>query len=176
MISSIQNSIFFKHLLMLVTACFLFMSFTVYDQKVEVVLRAGTQIQLETTGHLRSDNVRVGQTIDFRVRQNVQVDGKTVIEAGSIAKGQVVRAQKARGIGREGFIEIQIRSVQAVDGQEVFLSGGNVYAEGDDKQVLSIVLGIFICILFLLIKGENAEIPPGYLITPSVASNTTINA
>jgi hypothetical protein len=175
MISFIQNSVLFKHMLMLVTACMLFMSFTLYDQKAETVLRAGTAIQLETVNRISSETVRVGQTVDFRVRQDVKVDGKTAIAAGTIARGQVVRAQKARGIGREGFVEIQLRSVEAVDGTEVFLSGGNVYAEGDDKQVLSIVLGVFLCILFLLIKGENADIPAGYQVSPSVASNTPLN-
>ena len=116
----------------------------------------------------------MGQTIDFRVKSDVKVDGKTVVAAGSIAKGQVMRAQKAKGVGKEGFVEIQIKSVTALDGQEVYLTGGNVYQEGEDKQTLSILLGIFVCILFLTIKGENAQVPPGYQVTSSVATTTTI--
>lgn len=140
----------------------------------DVILTAGTNIPLETTSLLRSDQISVGQTIDFRVKYDVKVGDKTVISAGSIAKGQVMRAQKAKGLGKEGFLEVQIKSVRAVDGQEVFLSGGNVYQEGDDKQTLSILLGIFVCILFLTMKGKNAEVPPGYQISAGVATTTTI--
>jgi hypothetical protein len=174
MIGTIQNSVFFKHFLMCMAASMLFMSFKVYDNAADVVLRAGSSITLETMHTLRSDQVQVGQTIDFRVRADVKVDGKTVVRAGSIAKGQVIRAQRARGIGREGFVEVQIRSVEAVDGQEIPLSGGNLYAEGDDKQTLSILLGVFVCILFLTMKGDNAEVPAGFQVNPTVASNMNI--
>jgi hypothetical protein len=144
------------------------------NEKGEVVLNAGTNVPLETVGIIRSDQVTVGQTIDFRVKHDVKVDGITVINAGSIAKGQVIRAQKAKGLGKEGFVEIQIKSVTAVDGQEVILGGGNVYQEGQDKQTLAIVLGIIVCLLFLTMKGKNAEIPPGYQVTANVATSVTI--
>lgn len=85
-----------------------------------------------------------------------------------------MRAQKAKGLGKQGFVEIQIKSVTAVDGQEVFLTGGNVYQEGEDKQTLSILLGVFVCILFLTMKGTNAQVPPGYQVNSSVATTTTI--
>lgn len=114
--------------------------------------------------------------VDFRVKTDVKVDNKVVIAAGAIAKGQVVRGQKAKGLGKEGFVEIQIKSVRAVDGQEVYLSGGNVYQEGDDQQTLAIVLGVFVCILFLFLKGKNATVPPGFQLNSSVASTVTINA
>jgi hypothetical protein len=55
------------------------------------------------------------------------------------------------------------------------LSGGNVYQEGDDKQALAILLGVFVCILLLAIKGKNAKVPPGYQISSSVATTMTIN-
>jgi len=140
----------------------------------EVVLNAGTNIPLETVSMIQSNLVSVGQTIDFRVKYDVKVEGMTVITAGSIAKGQVMRAQRAKGLGKEGFIEIQIKSVTAVNGQEVFLTGGNVYQEGEEKQTLAILLGVFVCILFLTIKGKNAQVPPGYQVTSSVATTMTI--
>jgi hypothetical protein len=140
----------------------------------EVVLNAGTSIALETVSMIQSDLVSAGQSIDFRVKYDVKVDGKTVVAAGSIAKGQVMRAQKAKGLGKEGFVEIQIKSVTAADGQEVFLTGGNVYNEGEDRQTLAIVLGIFVCILFLTMKGKNAQVAPGYQVTSAVATTMTI--
>ncbi len=110
------------------------------------------------------------------VRQDVIVDDVVAIPRGSIAKGQVMRAERPKAIGREGFVEIQIKSVTATDGQEIMLTGGNIYQEGEDKQTLSIVLGVFVCILFLLLKGKNAQVPQGFQIESSVATTTTIDA
>lgn len=169
----ILNSVYAKPLALLLVASMLSLSFKTNDV-AEVVLKAGTSIPLETVSMIQSDLVTVGQTIDFTVRQDVEVNDQVVIPSGSIAKGQVIRAQQPKAIGKEGFVEIQIKSVTAVDGQEVFLTGGNVYQEGEDKQTLSIILGVFVCILFLLMKGKNAQVPPGFQIDASVATTTTI--
>ncbi len=173
MLNKILSPLFFRPTALLLTLSYLLMSFKMHPSG-EVVLNAGTNVSLETIGLLKSDQLTVGQNIDFRVKYDVKVGDKTVISAGSIAKGQVMRAQRAKGVGKEGYFEVQIKSVTAVDGQEVFLSGGNVYSEGQDKQTLSIVLGILVCLLFLTMKGKNAEIPPGYQVSAGVATTMTI--
>jgi hypothetical protein len=173
MIQTFQKSNYVRHIAVLLAFSMLTMSFTP-NKPDDVVLNAGTIVALETTSMLQSDQVFVGQTIDFRVKYDVKVNGKKAIVAGSIAKGQIMRAQKAKGLGRQGFLEVQIKSVTAVDGQEVFLSGGNVYQEGDDKQALAIALGVFVCILFLTIKGKNAQVPAGYQVSSSVATSMNL--
>jgi len=150
----------------------LFFSFNIKPQIV--VLRAGTPIPLETISEINSGFLMTGQIIDFRIRSDIMVDGKVVIRGGTIAKGQVVRVQKAKGVGKEGYVEIQIKSVTAVDNQIVLLSGGSLYQDGDNKQTLAIVLGVLVCILFLLIKGKNAIIPPGLAIDSSAATEYRI--
>lgn len=174
MITKIYNSIFTKPICLILACSFMLISFTSSADE-PIMLNAGTSVQLETISMIQSNLVSVGQTIDFRVKYDVKVNDKTVIAAGSLAKGQVMRAQKAKGLGQEGSIEIQIKSVTAVDGQEVFLSGSNVYQEGEDRTVLAVVLGIFVCILFLVIKGENAQVPAGYQIASSVATTVPIH-
>lgn len=175
MISKIYQSEYVKHVAMTLAGCLLLMSFKMHSGKPQaVVLTSGTSIPLETVSAIQSDLVSAGQMIDFKVRYDVKVDDVVVIPAGSIARGQVTRADKAKAIGKEGFVEIQIKSVQAVDGQEIYLTGGNVYQEGDNKQTLAIVLGVLVCVLFLLIKGKNAVVPSGYEVMSTVASNTTI--
>src|SRR5690554_486436 len=104
MITKIKNSFFAKPVALFLAASFLFMSFKMSGNG-EVTLNAGTNIALETVSMIQSDLVSVGQTIDFRVKYDVKVNNQTVIPAGSIAKGQVMRAQKAKGIGKAGFLE-----------------------------------------------------------------------
>lgn len=149
-------------------------SFKVPVYASTAVLKAGTTINFETTSVIKSGSMLAGQLIDFRVNRDVIADGNVVVPAGSIAKGQVVRSEKAKGLGKPGFIEVQIKSVTAVDGQEIFLSSNNVSNEGDDKSTAAIVLGILICFLFLFKKGGEAEIPVGYNFNGMVASNTTV--
>jgi len=172
MLEKLQKSLIAKPIAILLALSFFCMSFKSAGGQT-LVLNAGTSVPLETVNMIQSDLVSVGQTIDFRVKYDVKVENQVVIPAGSIAKGQVMRSQKAKGLGKEGFVEIQIKSVTAVDGQEIFLTGGNVYQSGEDKQTLAILLGVFVCVLFLTMKGKNAEVPPGYQVTASVA--TTMN-
>jgi hypothetical protein len=141
----------------------------------EVVLNAGTLIPLESIGTVSSANLTAGQTLEFKVRTDVKVGDKVVIRGGSIATAQVTRVNAPKGLGKEGFVELQVKSVQAVDGKTVLLSSGSISKEGDSKATLSIVLGIFLCFLFLFMKGKNAEIPPGYQLDAVVASNVTVS-
>ncbi len=175
MISKINHSVYVKYVACLLAVSILFMSFNMHGNE-GVVLNAGTNILLEMVPTIQTNFVAVGQTIDFRVKNDVVTEGKTVLAAGSIAKGQIVRAQKAKGLGKQGFIEIQLISVTAVDGQEVFLNGGNLYQEGENRETLAIVLGIFVCILFLTLKGTDALVPSGYQVTASVATSLSIKA
>lgn len=173
MFIKIYQSKYVQRVAYLLTVCVLCMSFSI-RKPLDVLLSAGTSVPLETTTLLRSDEVSIGQIVNFKVKTDVKVGDKVVIAAGSIAKGQVTRAQRAKGIGKEGYLEIQIKSVTATDGQEIFLGNSNLYQEGENKQTLSIVLGVLVCILFLTMKGKNAELAPGYQVLASVASNTTI--
>lgn len=112
--------------------------------------------------------------VDFRVLNDIKVNGKTVIAVGSIAQGQITRAKKRGLMGSEGELTVTIRSVKAVDGTMVYLSGSSLSDEGGNKLALSIVLTIC-CLFGFLIKGGKAEIPAGTQIQGTVTSNIEIN-
>lgn len=173
LISIFKKSIYVKPVALLLVASILSMSFTMRADGV--VVNAGTAVTLETASTISSETISPGQIIDFKVRYDVKVGDKVVIAAGSLAKGQVLRAQKAKGLGKEGIVEIQLKSVKAVDGQDIPLGTGNVFQEGESKETLSIVLGVLVCILFLTMKGKNATLPAGYEATSAVAISTTVN-
>lgn len=168
----IYNSILFRPLALILAFSILTLSFAMPAGKV--TLRSGTPVLLETTQMINSEFLSVGQSIDCRVRFDVKVDGETVIKAGSIAKGQVTRVESARGLGKEGYIEIQMKSVRSVDGQMIPLMSGNIFREGEDKKTLAWGAGLFLCVLFLLVKGENAEIASGTSIDANVGVDMEI--
>ncbi len=172
MLQQIQKSIFTKPIIGILIIALFNLSFISPNEKV--ILKAGTPLQLELVNIVDTKTIQPGQIVDFRVKFDIKANNKVVIPAGAIAKGQVVRADKAKGIGKPGEIQIEIKSVSAVDGSQVYLSNGTIYREGEDKQTLSIVLGIFVCVLCLLIKGKNAKIFPGSEFNVQVATNAEI--
>jgi len=172
MITKIYNSILARQIAFVLVISMLSLSFRSAEEKV--LLRAGTQVGLETTKVLASNMLTIGSTVDFRVTRDIKVEDKVVVSAGALAKGQVVRVEPARGLGQAGYVEVQIKSVESVDGQQVPLTGGNLYAEGKDQQTLAIVLGILVCILFLTIKGKNAVLPAGSSVEGIVATDMNV--
>ena len=166
------KSCYFKPITFLMALAMLTMSFTMPNGTV--VLKAGTMIPMELVSTITSKTARNGQMVDFRVMSDVKVGGKTVIPAGSIAQGQIVRAKKSGLLGSEGELEISVKSVKAVDGTNIYLSSNNISDEGSNKVALSIVLTLC-CLFGFLIKGGKAEIPAGTQVQGMVASNTEIN-
>jgi hypothetical protein len=148
--------------------------FTTGSARDTVTLNAGTSIILETVSYLTSESLAPGMSIDFKVKYDVKAGERTVIPAGSIAKGQVMRTEMARGLGKPGYVEVQITNVTAVDGTTIPLTGGNLYQEGEDRQTEAIVLGVLICILFLTMKGKNAVIPASTEVSGITAATMSI--
>lgn len=148
-------------------------AFSFVDESIK--LPAGTRVDLELVPTINSTSISAGETVDFKVRQDVIIGGKVVISAGTIAKGNVISAEKPKGLGKEGKVEVQVKSVPAVDGTIIPLSSSSLAREGDDKSTISILLGIFVCLLFLLMKGKDGIIPSGTTVEAVVASNIEIN-
>lgn len=92
-----------------------------------VTLRAGTPVSLQLNEEVSSENLEIGNTVEFTVRTNVTVNGKVLIATGTIAEGYVKAVKKTcEGDKCSGYcaeITITVESVQAVDGQRIFLNG-----------------------------------------------------
>ena len=140
----------------------------------EIVIPAGTRIELETVQSISSELIQAGESVDFKVRADVSINGVVVVKAGTLAKGVVINSDHAKGIGKEGNVEIQVKSVPAVDGSFLPLSSNSIARKGENSAVLSIVLGVLVCLLFLLIKGKNGVIPAGTSVEAIVAANSKV--
>lgn len=171
MFTKIVNSKRGKFTALLMACVMLFSSFTAPKGNV-VVLKAGTMISLELVNEVTSD-MKAGQIVDFRVVSDVKADGVVVIPAGSIAKGQVISASKNKILGGEGEVTVQVKSVNAIDGTRVALSGSSLTGEGENKLVGAIVLTL-LCWFGFLLKGGKGVIAPGTIFETSVVGNTDI--
>lgn len=125
-----------------------------------VILPAGTPIVLRNVEAIDSSNITNGSSVMFKVVNDVMADDKIVIKAGSVVDAQVNYAKKKNYAGIAGEITVSDFAVRAVDGTYIPLRA-TLNSKGEDKMVLSIGLGLFICILFLLMQGDDAVIPSG---------------
>lgn len=108
-------------------------------------------------------------------------EGNILIKRGTPVQLSV-EAQRARGVGKAGYLIIRCLSTTAVDGQTIFLAGG-LSAYGNEREELAIGLGVGAGIVVfpfglfcLCIKGEEAHIPSNTILTNVVIDDSyTIN-
>jgi hypothetical protein len=154
----------------------------VTDDGSTVTLRSGTPVVVEAMQTYSSKNLSEGQTVSVRVKFNVVVNKKTVVAAGALGNATITDVQKAGGFGKPGRLELQIQSVQSVDGQQILVSGMNMISEGQNKRGLAWGLSIGLFLLTIIggaigffIKGKPAELKAGTTSNTSVASDAQID-
>ncbi|MBO5699447.1 MAG: hypothetical protein J6R79_05540 [Bacteroidaceae bacterium] len=174
MFKKIVNHLMFKPTTLFVAMTFLFMSVTLPTNAQSVVLKAGTLINLELTETLKSNKVKNGEVVNFRVTHDVKVDDKVVIPAGSLAKGQITDRKSSTLLGIPGEVSVTVKSITTSDGTLVPLSGNSLSDEGQNKLAISLVV-TFLCIFGFLIKGGQGELSAGSTIQAYVAANTQVN-
>jgi hypothetical protein len=184
MITKIVHSFFFKPTSLILAVSLLLISFK--SPQTKLLLKSGTPCQVQINQDISSENFTTGQVFSCRVVSDVKVEGKTVISAGAAARGQVVIATKARGLGREGSITLSVKSLQAVDGQEVLINSNVLSRAGDNRELIAWGCAIGGCVgsiliyplvlspLMLLIKGKNATFPSGTIFDSTIATNVEI--
>ena len=132
-----------------------------------VMVPVGTQITLEFPQVVSPESYEIGQSVALIVQNDVIIGGQVVFEAGSAATGEVTQSETAGGVGKPAKIGVTAVNVEAVDGSMIAVSG-TTYIEGEDKQSSTLIITILCCILGLLMKGGDAEIPAGATLDATV--------
>jgi hypothetical protein len=87
-----------------------------------VVLAEGEPIYLELTSDAALDELEVGNQLNFRVTSNVLIDSKEAVRAFTPAIGTINRIEYPT-TNTDGRIQVTVRHVRAVDGQQVLVEG-----------------------------------------------------
>jgi hypothetical protein len=171
----LKHSLKFKVLSLILTVFFIITFICPLDifAQTKVEIPAGKVIAVRTNTVISPDKFRVGNTVYLSAVSDVTIDGNVVIKSGASAKGEVTISKELNYIGIPAKIGIAVRSVQAVDGSTIMVSGSQSI-EGKDKMVSSIGLSLVCCILFALMKGGDAIIPSGTQIDCTVSSTVSI--
>ncbi len=146
-----------------------------------LTLRAGTPIVVEASQTYNSKNLSEGQTVNVRVKYNVIVNKQTLVAAGALGTANISDLTKPGAFGKAGRMELQMQSVQSVDGQQILLSGTPMIAEGQNKKGLAwgLSIGLFLLTIIggiagIFIKGKPAEVKAGTTTNTSVASDAQV--
>lgn len=140
------------------------------------LLPANTPIVIRCHDNLSANNFTSGSSVNFSVVNDVKAsNGAILIKAGAPVMAQVTFVENNGMIGKSGKITISDFHTVAVDGTYVPLSG-TVSSNPDDKMVLSILLSVFVCPLFLIMKGADGVLPAGTTKTAYTTTNTYIKA
>jgi hypothetical protein len=120
----------------------------------------GTIVPVKLNQIVSPEIDQVGSTVQAVVAANVEIDGFVVFAAGTPVVATVEQADQAGAIGEGAKISIMLRSVYAVDGTSIPLTG-SYRAVGEDKEGSTIALGVILCPLFLLREGDDVELVSG---------------
>lgn len=136
----------------------MFLSLAAAQQKVKIP--ASTVVVVKSQNALESSKLKTGQEVVLMVAADVFVKGFKVIKAGTPVFAIVESAESAGMVGQGGKMSISVQSTTAVDGTTIALSG-NFFSKGESKTGESVAVGVILCPLALLCKGEEGDIPAG---------------
>jgi hypothetical protein len=126
----------------------------------EIVLPDGTELTVVTTEEISSKTATEGDPVNFKVDEDVKVNGRVVIAKGSLVKGEISNAKKSGRMGKGGQLSLRVLSTESVDGQKVKLRASKG-KEGDDKTGTTVALVVLFGPLGFLKKGKDAKIKEG---------------
>lgn len=125
------------------------------------VLRAGTPVSLKLLEEVTTKDkaARVGQRINLEVASNVEVNGVTVIPAGTPAWGELTGVRNKGMWGKSGKLDAQLLYLR-INGRQIRLSG-----TFDDKGVTG-TAGVVGAVVLLplagfFMTGTSAVLPKG---------------
>lgn len=139
------------------------------------LLKAHTPIIIKCAETITTKNIVSGGEVKFVIPSNItSPDGKILISAGTPVTAQISFAQDKGFVGKSGELTVTDFHTTAVDGTYIPLSG-SISARPDDKMTVSIILSVLVCPLFLLMKGNEAQLTIGTAKTAYTVTNVYIN-
>lgn len=130
-----------------------------------VTVRAGTMIAMTPMAEIASSKVKVGDSFQFTVVNDVVENGVVAVPRGAKALGMIKwKTGKAIG-GKSGKFEIEFKQL-TVNGKTIPLSGVH-RQEGKGNTVGALFGSIWI-------SGRSAIMTPGQVVNAMVSENTTI--
>jgi hypothetical protein len=84
-------------------------------------IRTGTEVEIELLETVSSETLQVGQTVPFKIVRSIEANGTTLLAAGTLFTGTVIKANRAGHWGKAGAFDLRLEPVKLPDGTLVRL-------------------------------------------------------
>jgi hypothetical protein len=128
--------------------------------EMPVIIPAGTPIKVTLDRDVSSASVNNGDTVSFHLASDYSEFGHVLISEGTTVRGTVANVQRRKAGGTPGTVNVQVKSVRAVDGTYIPLRGSKA-AVGKNRQAQASALGILTLGIGATKKGLSAVIAQG---------------
>lgn len=129
----------------------------------------GTPLQLTTRTELNTKDSHAGDRFYLEVAEPLVYRGQVVVPVGSIAVGEVMRAERNGHFGKRGQLDVRLDYVQTPSGP-VRLSGRTA-RKGSGQGLLAIGGGAVIAWPMLFIHGTSGRLPADTAMTAYLADD-----
>jgi len=146
-----------------------------------IIIPGATGVILEVEGSVTTKESREGDFVPLHVVSPVRVKDTIVIRAGTPARGIVSTAHAASSWGGAGELVIEAKSVQAIDGSEILLTGlSSRRGETSHGTSAAVAVGTgVLCLPLALtgaaVKGEEGRVMPGFELVARTLNDQTIH-
>ncbi len=137
-----------------------------------ITIPEGTEVRIRFNEKLSSETSIEGDVFSIQVEDDVELDGKTVILAGSRGKGEVTSARKKGFVGKAGELNICLTHIKV--GDKKVRIRANKSKVGDSKLGTSVALTLILGPLGLLKRGKDIAITEGQTILAFVDDDTVV--
>ena len=125
-----------------------------------IVIPDGTEVKVITMEEVSGKHSVEGDQLNFKVAEDVIIDGIKVIAKDTIVKATVTAAKKPGFAGTSGKLSVRLDSTKTVDGQDVKLRASKA-GKGGTNTGTTVALVVFLGPIGLLKHGKDAKLPAG---------------
>ena len=127
---------------------------------ISEVIPDGTEVKVITIEEVSGKHSVEGDQLNFKVAEDVVLNGNVVIAKGTIVKATVTAAKKPGFAGTSGKLSIRLDSTKTVDGQDVKLRASKA-GKGGTNTGTTVAMVVFLGPIGLLKHGKDAKLPAG---------------
>jgi len=148
----------------------------------ELVIASGTPVKLQLAQTVSSAHARNGDRLDFEVVEDVTAAGLTVIRAGTIASGCVIKVDGKRFFGLGGYVIIKLDSVELVTGDRIRLRARREFKGGSHTKLMAegMLLAGLIYLpaapILLLSRGRDCTVLKGTEVTAYINGDSKVQS
>lgn len=132
-----------------------------------VQVPAQTLVKIRLLAEVNSKENRVGQMIPYQVAEDVLIENRLVIPAGTESEARVTKVESAGSLGRSGRVELDFGTVAALDGTKVRLQVDEKSAKENTELAAAasvgglVLLGPIGLVGGVFVRGSEHVIPVG---------------